>query len=378
MMIVPNLRPIYGAILLFSLSACGKTPPPVDVKAINTEGLVLITIAPANASAEREWIGVVEATQQATLSAQTSGTVAKLLVDVGDVVKANQILAHLSQVEQLAGQNRAQASVNAALASATEAEAAFKRNRNLQRENVVSAQQLEQSLAHRDSARAQLAAAQAQLRDANQQISYTVIRAPFDGVISARPVQTGEAISAGAVLMSMNAPDQLRLRLSLPQVDALALDTAEPAQIVLSDGEKLSSTSIVVFPNSDAQTHTVTVRLGLPPAVGLQPGMTLRAILATVAQPSPTAPIDANALVQTPTASPTLRQASEIQIPTSAVLRRSEVSGVYVVGKQSIVLRQVRLGHRNAAQVEVLSGLNPGETIAADPLAASLRLAESL
>lgn len=363
MIMTPVLRPIQCAILLISLVACGETGAPVNAKAINTEGLALITVAPTNSAAAREWIGVVEATQQATLSAQTAGSVAKLLVDVGDVVTANQVLANISQVEQLAGQNHAQASVNAALASATEAEANYKRSRDLQREHVVSAQQLEQSLAQRDSARAQLAAAQAQLRDANQQISYTVIRAPFDGVISARHVQTGEAIAPGSALMSMNAPGQLRLRLSLPQADALALDTAQAAQVVLNNGEKLTASNLVVFPNSDAQTHTVTVRLDLPPTLGLQPGMTLRALLAA------RAPTDS-----TQDQTRTL----EIQIPVRAVLQRSEVSGVYVVGKQSIVLRQVRLGHRDAAQVEVLSGLNAGESIAADPLAASLRLAEAL
>ena len=357
------LRPLCGAILLLSASACSETPAPIAVKAINTEGLALITIAPGNSAAQREWIGVVEATQQATLSAQTSGSVAKLLVDVGDAVKENQVLARLSEVEQLAGQNRAQAMVSSALAAATEAEADFKRSSNLQREHVVSAQQLEQSLAHRDSARAQLASAQAQLREASQQISYTVIRAPFDGVISERHVHVGEAIASGTALMRMNAPGQLRLRLSLPQAEAQALDASQTAQILLDNGRTLAATGMVVFPDSDAQTHTVTVRLELPSAVGLQPGMTLRAQLARRAQ----------------TDSPASTASPEIQIPASAVIQRSEVSGVYIVSKQTIVLRQVRLGHRiGAAQVEVLSGLNSGETIAADPLAASLRLAERL
>ena len=358
----PILRALCGAILLLSASACSKAPAPTNVKAINTEGLALLTIAPANNAGQREWLGVVEATQQATLSAQTGGRVEALLVDVGDVVRAKQTLARLSQVEQLAAQNRAQAQVRAALAATNEAEADFARMRNLQREQVVSAQQLEQSLAHRDSARAQLESAQAGLRDATQQISYTVIRAPFDGVISARHVQTGEAIASGAALISMNAPGQLRLRLSLPQTDALALDNAQTAQILLDNGTTIAATGMVVFPNNDAQTHTVTVRLELPSATGLQPGMTLRAQLATRAQ------TDSVASVASP----------EIQIPASAVLQRSEVSGVYIVSKQTIVLRQVRLGHRAGPQVEVLSGLNVGETIAADPLAASLRLAERL
>lgn len=361
----PNLRPLIRAVLLLSLAACSEAPSAISVKAINTEGLTLITIAPANSAAQREWIGVVEAKQQAMLSAQTSGRVAKLLVDVGDAVKENQVLARLSEVEQLAVQNRAQAMVSSALATANEAEADFQRSSNLQRAHVVSAQQLEQSLAHRDSARAQLASAQAQLREATQQFNYTVIRAPFAGVISARHVQEGEAIAPGSPLLNMNAPGQLRLRLSLPQADALALDADQSAQILLNDGTQLAATSMVVFPNSDAQTHTVTVRLNLPSATGLQPGMTLRALLAARAQ------------LETATALADMAP-PEIQIPFSAVVQRSEVSGVYIVNKQTIILRQVRLGHRTGLQVEVLSGLNPGERIAADPLAASLRLAELL
>ncbi len=358
----PILRPLISAALLLSLAACSETTVPIGQKAINTEGLVLLTIAPAKSTAQREWIGVVEAKQQAVLSAQTAGRGSTLLVDVGDAVKEKQVLARLSEVEQLAGQNRAQALVNAALASANEAEADFKRMSNLQREHVVSAQQLEQSLAHRDSARAQLASAQAQLREAAQQISYTVIRAPFEGVISARHVQVGEAIAPGMALMTMNSPGQLRLRLSLPQAEALALDIAQPAQVLLADGSQLAASEVVVFPSSDAQTHTITVRLELPSATGLQPGMTLRALLATRVQP------DSAAAAASP----------EIQIPASAVIQRSEVSGVYIVSKQTIVLRQIRLGHKFGAQVEVLSGLNPGETIAADPLAANLALAERL
>ncbi len=354
---------ILGTVLLLSLAACSKTPTPVAVQAVNTEGLALITTAPSKSASISERIGVVEATQQATLSAQTAGRVNALLVDVGDLVKAKQILARLSEVEQLAEQNRAQAMVNATQAAATEAEAEFKRMRNLQREHVVSAQQLEQALARRDSAHAQLASAQAGLRDATQHISYTVIRAPFDGVISARHVQLGESVVSGTALMSMNAPDQLRLRVSLAQAEALALDATQTAQILLDNGKTITATGMVIFPNSDAQTHTVAVRMQLPAALGLQPGMTLRVLLASRAQP------DALASAAPP----------EIVIPASAVVQRSEVSGVYIVSKQTIVLRQVRLGHRvGTAQVEVLSGLTAGETIAADPLAASLRLAQRL
>ena len=349
---LPYSRYLAIALLVASLSACSDAPAPADKNAINVEGLAVIKLTPITSGNMQQWNGVVEAVNQATLSAQTTGRVSVLLVDVNDAVKAGDVLARFSNVEQMSGQNRAQAGLNAAQAQVTEAEADYKRMSEIYAKRLIAKAQFEQSLARRDAARAQLASARAQLSESAQQLDYTIVRAPFAGVIGQRYVQVGETIAPGQAIFNMNSPEQLRVRVSLPQSEATLLEKNKQAKILLESGKEISIDNIVVFPDADPESHTVTVRLVLPGnVVGLKPGATVKALL----------PASGN---------------SGLLIPASSLVLRSEVTSVYVIGEHSIGLRQIRLGHRLGDQVQVLSGLNPGEAIAADPIAASLRLSE--
>ncbi len=340
------------AVLVVGLSACGDEPASVEKNTVNVEGLAVIKTAPVTAGNTRQWNGVVEAVNQATLSAQTSGRVSVLMVDVNDAVKAGDVLARFSNVEQMSGQNRAQAGLSAAQAQAIEAEADYKRMNEIYAKRLISKAQYEQSLARRDAARAQLASARAQLSESSQQLDYTIVRAPFSGVIGQRHVQVGETIAPGQPIFSMNSPEQLRVRVSLPQSEAAVLEKNRTAKIILDSGKEIAVDNIVVFPDADPQSHTVTVRLGLPLNItGLKPGVTVKALLPSSGKQG-------------------------LLIPASSLVMRSEVTSVYVVGDNTIRLRQIRLGHRVGDQVQVLSGLNPGEVIAADPIDASLRLSE--
>jgi len=150
----------------------------------------------------------------------------------------------------------------------------------------------------------------------------------------------------------MNSPGQLRVRLSLPQADAELLEKNKKAKIIFDNGKEIGTDSIVVFPDADPDTHTVTVRLMLPDNIaGIKPGLTVKAILPAAGNQG-------------------------LLIPINALVQRSEVTSVYVVAEKSIRLRQIRLGNRVGNQVQVLSGLSVGEGIAADPLAANIRLSE--
>jgi len=340
------------ALLAAGLSACGDAPEPADKSAINIEGLALIKTASTTTGNLRQWDGVVEAVNQATLSAQTSGRVSSLMVDVNDAVKAGDVLARFSNVEQMSGQNRALAALSAAQAQATEAEADYKRMNEIYAKRLISKAQYEQSIARRDAARAQLASARAQLSESSQQLDYTMIRAPFNGVIGQRFVQVGETVSPGQAIFGMNSPEQLRVRVTLPQSEAALLEKNKTAKIILDNGKEMTVENITVFPDADPDTHTVTIRLSLPANTkNLKPGVTVKALLPTSGNQG-------------------------LMIPAGSLVMRSEVTSVYVIGENSIRLRQIRLGHRVGDQVQVLSGLNPGESIAVDPLAASLRLSE--
>lgn len=332
------------------LAACGAEPtaptpaPPV--------GFETITVAPRTSARERSWDGVVEAVNQATLSAQTRGRVLELPFDVNDYVEAGQVVVRFTDVEQVSAQRRASAALNAAQADYTEAEAAFRRTEELVAKQLLARAALDQARARRDATRAALEAARAGVSEAGEQVDYTVIRAPYSGILTARHVEVGEAVQPGQPLVSGLSLQQLRVNVEVPQSDVAALREHGSATVVLPGGGRIEAAQVIVFPYADPGTHSFKVRVELPEAeTGLQPGMTVKVAFKT-------------------------GEARHLWVPAGALVTRSEVTAVYVVGEDNrVALRQVRLGHRREGEVEVLAGLAEGERIAADPLDALAHLA---
>lgn len=339
----------FAAFLLVPalLAACVKAQtPPAPLPIPST--LPTLTIAPELAREEQSWDGVVEAIHQATLSAQTAGRVVELPYDVNDYVEAGAVLVRFTDVEQGAGRSRAKATLGSAKASYDEAEANYRRISEIYTRKLVSKAALDQALAARDAAKGSLDAADAALREASQQLDYTVIRAPFSGYVTKRHVEIGESVRAGQPLIAGVSLGELRVNVDVPQSAVDTIRRFDAADILLDDGAKrIAATKITVFPYADPATHTFSVRLDLPgERAGLYPGMTVKAAFAT-------------------------GEAERMLLPASALVRRGEVSAAYVVADdRSLRLGQLRLGHRFGDRIEVLSGLEPGEEVVADPTAA--------
>lgn len=342
------------ATVALLLSACGSDAP----TARRTTAPALETIAVQSGAdvTGRSWDGVVEAVRQADLAAQTAGRVTAVEVDIDDRVRSGQVLLRLTAVEQQAGADTARAQLRAAQAAATEAEASYRRIAALAGGQYVSRAQLDQARAARDAAVAAREAARAQLAQAAQQSAYTVVRAPFDGVVSRRVVDPGESVAPGQPLLSLHAPGALRVEVQVPQSDAEAIRRAGPPTLLLADGRRVAAAQAVVFPAADPATHSVGVRVQLPTlADPPRPGSTAKVVF-PIAGTAGRAPV--------------------VTVPRDVLVQRGEVSGVYVVDDARVVLRQVRLGRTAGDRVEVLSGLKPGERVARDPVAATRALAE--
>ncbi|MGN7725245.1 efflux RND transporter periplasmic adaptor subunit [Luteimonas sp. 22616] len=342
---------IFVVVLLLALMACGSEPPVSDLPPL--PALATVTVHTAESTRGRAWDGVVEAVQQATLTAQTSGRVASVNVDVNDRVAAGDVLLRLTAVEQQAGANTARAQLRAAEAAAVEAEASYRRFAALASGQYISRAQIDQARAARDSAVATRDAARAQLAQAGQQTEYTVVRAPFAGIVSARDVEPGESVMPAQALLSLYAPDVLRIEVLVPQSDAAAIRTAKRARIFLADGRSLDAAQVIVFPAADPSTHSVGVRVLLPGVADApQPGITAKVVF------------------------PIASSVGMVRIPAGALVQRGEVSGVYVLANSHhLALRQVRLGQRVGDEIEVIAGLKAGEKIALDPVEAGQALA---
>ena len=344
-------RPLRAAFVLSmaaALAACGAdTPPARDAAAPDVATFVVESGTDAGG---RAWEGVVEAVQQADLTAQTAGRVTAVDVDVDDRIRAGPVLLRLSAVEQNAGLETARAQLRAAQASASEAEATYRRIAALAGGQYVSRMQLDQARAARDAAAAAREAARAQVAQAGQLSAYTVVRAPFDGVVSRRSAEPGESVAPGQPLLSVHAPGALRIEVQVPQSEAGAIRAAGPPTLVLANGRRVSAAQSVVFPAADPATHSVAVRVALPAlADSPRPGTTAKVVF--------------------PIASGTAG-ATTVSIPRSALVQRGELSGVYIVDAKRIMLRQVRVGRVAGDRVEVVSGLRAGERVARDPVEA--------
>ncbi|MEO6800503.1 MAG: efflux RND transporter periplasmic adaptor subunit [Rhodanobacter sp.] len=344
-----NLRLFALSAVVAVLAACSGKPSGADA-ASSPPAVASIAVHVQPSRSQQVWDGVVEAVNQVTITAQTNARVVALPYEVNDVVAKGAVLVRFSDVEQKSARNAAQAQIASAQASYTDAQASYRRIAAVYAKGYVSTAQMDQQRAARDAAKAALESARAQFGAVGQQLDYTVLRAPFAGVITQRFVHVGQAVQAGPPspqpLIQLQALDDLRVNVQVPQSAVDAIRKFHAADVLLADGRRVSASTVEVFPYADPATHTFNVRLQLPVGdTGLYPGMTVKVAFA-------------------------IGEAQRMSVPASALVQRGELVAVYVIGEHAVTLRQIRIGNRDGDQVDVLAGLDDGERVASDPQAA--------
>lgn len=295
--------------------------------------------------------GVVEAARQSTVSAQISGRVKAIHFDVGDRVSRGQIILRIDEREAnqaLAGSSAQLAQAQAAL---NNARLNYERAQQLFEQKFISQAALDKARADYEMAEAQARASEAGAQQSALAQSYTAVVAPYAGVVAARMVELGEMVTVGKPLMTGFDPSELRIIVNVPQHRLTAIGSRPRASIEVPELKRwLQPASVTVQPAADPRTHSTQVRINLAAnEAGVYPGMFVRAHFV-------------------------VGKETRLTIPQSAVVKRSEVVAVYVMGADDLPrLRQVRLGEATAdGEVEVLAGLQVGERIALDPVQAGM------
>lgn len=343
---------MWKECLLAAALAFGGAAPAAASVAVRG-ALATVAAQPSTAADLAGFDGVVEAVRQTVVAAQVAGAVVALEVKAGDAVKAGQVLVRIDAraAEQNALSSDAQ--VRAAQAALEVAAKEFERQKQLFDQRYVSQAALERAQAQFKAAQAEVAALLAQAGASRTQSGLFVVRAPYAGLVAEVPVALGEMALPGRPLLSLYDPGALRVTVAVPQSVAAALAANAQIKIELpgrpAAGQWLKPVRTTVLPTADAATHTVQLRLELPAGVSAAPGMFARAWLA--------APADSTA---------------RVLLPSTAVVRRAEVSAVYVVAANGqALLRLVRVGRPVGDRIEILSGVTAGERVALDPQAAS-------
>lgn len=296
--------------------------------------------------------GVIEAVHQTTVSAQIDGQVDAVLFDVDDYVEKDAIIVQLNDKQPRAKLKQAQAQLKEANARYKEAVEEFARIQDVFAKNAVSKKAMDAAEAAKNAAQAKLEAARAGLEQAEEQLEYTRVRAPYSGLVTERHIEVGETAQPGKPLMSGLSLEQLRVNVDVPQIMINAVRESDDVYIVTPQGNMIPISAKTVFHFAESASHTFRVRLELEgDDLWLFPGMFVKAVFAIGQQP-------------------------ELVVPTRAIVKRSEVTAVYIISDEGrISLRSIRQGrHLASGNTIVLAGLMEGEQVAIDPVAAGVQL----
>ena len=309
-------------------------------------------------------VGTVRAAQSSQLSSQIVANIVAIPVTAGVRVRKGQVLVVLDGAQAHAAMQQAAATAAAARQQIAAADADYglasstlKRYQALYEKKSVSPHELDQvqaqeraAAARREMSRAGQAQAEAALAQARTAEGYTRIRAPFDGVVTAKYADVGTLATPGTPLVAVEDTRRFRLEVSVDesQIADVRLDQSVPVALDAFANETMTGKVVQIVPAADPASRSFVVKVELPVDERLRSGLFGRAQFAH-------------------------GQRQAILISRTAVLDRGQLQGVYVVGADQVAnLRYVTLGNAAGAQVEVLSGLQPGDRVVLEPGAREL------
>ncbi len=350
--------PLSAGLLLW-LAGCSseqaaKMPSPETVRNVS-----LVTAAQGNVPDVIEATGTVRPVQASDVAAQSIGNLLAVNVHEGDRVQRGQVLAVIDDAQPRAAVDRANAAVNAAqqdlIAAESElalAKSTLKRYEGLYQRKSVSPQEYDEiktrqsgARARRDLAEAGLAQAKAAQEQASTALGYTKIRAPFEGVVTARRADPGTLAAPGMPIFTVEDVHRFRLEATVNENDVqdVRLGQAVPVIIDALNNAELKGKVSQIVPAADPASRSFVVKIDLSPDARLRSGLFGRGEFSRGQRPC-------------------------LLIPRTAVVERGQLQGVFVVGPNDLAnLRYVTLGRPTGTSVEVLAGLQDGERLVAKP-----------
>jgi RND family efflux transporter MFP subunit len=318
-----------------------SSPSAQSLPAIATVELREVTDTPAADA-------MVEAVRAATVSAQIAGNVTRYYVDAGDRVKRNDLLVRIDTRETDAQVAAGAARVAQADAQLAQSRLNYDRTKKLLESKFVSQAAFDKAEADLKGAQAELQAARAGETQAVTARSFAEVRAPLDGVVTRRLAELGELASPGKPLLELHDPTALRAVAAIPQFVLPRIAGATEATVLFPLlAKRVGATRVTVLPAADARLLSTQVRADLPRELppGVVPGTVAKVLLPA-------------------------GKVTRLVMPADAIVRRGELTGVYVVGADGrVALRQIRVGEQDEdGAVEVLAGLRAGERVQLDPL----------
>jgi len=353
---------VTAGLLLLSLVALGGCSSEHETASAAPEtvsNVALFSVQAANIPDLVEAAGTLRAAQTSQLASQMMGNIVEIRVHEGDRIQRGQVLAVLDDAQPRAALDRATAAdlasqqeITAADSDFALAEATFNRYQTLYDKKSVSPQEFDEvkaryqgAQARRDMARAGQSQAKAALQQAHTALGYTRILAPFDGVVTEKKADVGTLASPGMPIFTVEDLHHYRLEATVNETDLRYVRMGQQVPVVIDAvGDKEFNGKVVeIVPAADSASRSFLVKIEMPSDPALRSGLFGRTEFSR-------------------------GERSTLVIPRSAVVERGQLQGIYVLDQSKIAnLRYLTLGKPSGTQVEVLAGLQAGETCVANP-----------
>jgi len=363
------MKPLLFIMAALALAGCAShSPAPAPVADRPPVAVKVERLEQRTWPVVKEAMGTVQARTRATVAAQVMGTIRQVRVEVGQAVRAGQVLvllealelhtalaqAEAARAEALSVQPEVEKAIEAARVQLELAESSHKRIAELFAKKSVSPQEMDESLSRVRAARAGVEMAQSRrgqiaaraetaaqaIASAKVMTGYTTVIAPFDGVVTEKIAQAGGLAAPGTPLLVLERAGGVELVITTEESEALRL--GQPLTVVWEDGATLETKVTEIVPSIDAATRRQTVKAALPAIPGLRSGRFARARWTT-------------------------GERSGLSIPAAALTQRGQLQMVLVVENGRLRSRMITAGQNVGGRHEVLTGLSAGELVVTQP-----------
>jgi RND family efflux transporter MFP subunit len=334
-----NITKLLALTTLIIITSCAKEKPATinNTPTVNIKVSTPITENNAFIAAS----GKIEAVQNANISTRLMGYVNTVKVNVGDKVKKGQLLLSINSADISAQKAQVDASIVEATVALTNAEKDFYRYKTLFSESSASQKEMDDMTANFEMAKARLEAAKQMRNQVNAQLSYSNIVAPFSGVITGKFINEGDMANPGMPLLSIETPGNFQVIAMVAESDITFITENSSVNVLVKSLNKILKGTVTEISTSAKNTggqYLVKIILDKT-TVKIMSGMFVTAQF----------PIENSAT-------------STVLIPTSAIVSKGGLKGIYTVSEQNTaILRWLRFGKTYDDNIEVLSGLNADE-----------------
>jgi len=310
---------------------------PVSVE--SAAGLATQKVAMRTIPAVTEAVGTVQAEQLAAVTSRVVANIVEMRVSAGQRVSSGDTLVVLDDRDLRRRVEQAQDAVRGAEATLAQAQSDYQRDKPLFDQQVITPYDFEHTQTNLKTAESNLHRLQQAEKEAEVNLSYTVIRSPFTGVVVDKLANVGDLAAPGKQLFNMYEEGRLWLEVNVPEDLLASIHIGEFRTLRIdARGRELRGRVVEIVPSSDPATRTVAVRIHLEDTREVVPGMFGRMLIPTASE-------------------------QVLTVPASAVIRAGQLTMVDVVDQGRVQRRTVQLGRAIGGQFEVLSGLAAGETV---------------